>query len=138
MIISENNIEKSLTYLEKLSDEKYETLIDNIVNEQAYLSTFIQQNLDNIFKENEDIKDFAFNIYANVLYFYKSKNSEKYNIVNDIILKNILDTKKFEHNQESIGDFIYSQIVNEKFSKDDSVEILNLIAIIINCLDYKL
>lgn len=138
MIISENNIEKSLTYLEKLSDDKYETLIDNIVNEQAYLSTFIQQNLDNIFKENEDIKDFAFNIYANVLYFYKSKNSENYNIVNDIILKNILDKKKFEHNQESIGDFIYSQIVNEKFSKDDSVEILNLIAIIINCLDYKL
>ncbi len=135
MIISEKNIEKSLSYLEKLPDDKFEKLIDELVNEQAYLSTFIQQNCDNIFKENETVKDFTFNIYANILYFYKSKLGDNYKITDKETLSKVLETKNFEHNQEFIGDFIYNQIVNENFTKSESLEIINLLSIVINCLD---
>jgi len=133
MIISEKNIENNLNYLNKLPDDKYEKLIDEIITEQGYLSTFVQQNLDNIFKENEKIKDFTFNLYSNIIYFFKSKLDDKYKIIDKEILSRILELNNFEHKQEFIGDFIYNQIVNEKINKTETIEILNILSIVINC-----
>ena len=127
MIVSEKNIENYLDYLNNLSDENYEKLIDKIIDEQGYLSTFVQQNIDNIFKDNEDIKEFTFNLYSNIIYFFKSKLNDKYKIVTK-------ENKKFEHKQEFIGDFIYNQIVLKKINKKDTIEILNILGIVINCL----
>ena len=133
MIISEKNIENNLNYLNKLPDDKYEKLIDETITEQGYLSTFVQQNLDNIFKENEKIKDFTFNLYSNIIYFFKSKLDDKYKIIDKEILSRILELNNFEHKQEFIGDFIYNQIVNEKINKTETIEILNILSIVINC-----
>ncbi len=134
MIISEKNIENYLDYLNNLSDKKYEALIDKIVDEQAYLSTFVQQNLDNIFKDNTDIKDFTFNIYTNVIYFFKSKLGSNYKIVNNKILSDVLNSQNYEHKQEFIGDFIYNQIINKEINKNETFDILNILAIVINSL----
>ena len=133
MIISEKNIENNLNYLNKLPNDKYEKLIDEIITEQGYLSTFVQQNLDNIFKENEKIKDFTFNLYSNIIYFFKSKLDDKYKIIDKEILSRILELNNFEHKQEFIGDFIYNQIVNEKINKTETIKILNILSIVINC-----
>ena len=83
MEITNNNIEKALKYFDKLDDSKYETLVDNIIEEQAYLSTFVQQNLDAIFGENEQIKDLSYNLYFNILYIFKSKLADKYPIIDN-------------------------------------------------------
>jgi len=136
MIISENNIEKALNYFESLDDTKYESTVDKLLEEQAYLSTFVQQNLDNIFDEENKITDFSYNLYFTVLYMFKSKNSDKYKIVDDKILNSILKKEEFEHKQEELGDFIYTQFVESEFPKDDFLKVIGLLSVVIICLDY--
>ena len=136
MIINENNIEKALNYFESLDDTKYESTVDKLLEEQAYLSTFVQQNLDNIFDEENKITDFSYNLYFTVLYMFKSKNSDKYKIVDDKILNSILKKEEFEHKQEELGDFIYTQFVESEFPKDDFLKVIGLLSVVIICLDY--
>ena len=135
MIITENNIEKALIYFENLDDNKYENIVDNLLEEQAYLSTFIQQNLDNIFEETNKIKDFSYNLYFTILFIYKSKLADKYKIIDEKTLNIILESNNFEHQQEELGDFIYTQLVKSKFSKDDFLKVIGMLNIAIKCLD---
>jgi len=134
MLISEKNIEKSLDYFDSLNDDKFEKLVDNILEEQAYLSTFFQQNLDHFFDEDDTIKDFAYNLYFTVLYVYKSK-SKNYPIIDDKQLNKTIEKGNTEHNQEELGDFIYTQLVESEFAKDDFMKVLGLLNVVILCLE---
>ncbi len=134
MLISEKNIEKALDYFDSLDDTKFEKLVDNILDEQAYLSTFFQQNLDHFFTENEGVKDFAYNLYFTVLYVYKSK-SKNYIVINDTILNKTIEKGNTEHNQEELGDFIYTQLVESSFAKDDFMKVLGLLNVVILCME---
>jgi len=136
MDITNSNIEKSLKYFDTLSDEKYERLVDNIIEEQAYLSTFIQQNLDAFFKDDENIKDLSYNLYFNILFLYKSKLSDKYVIVDSVKLAHIIENNlEGNHNQEELGDFLFTQLVDSEYCKEDILKIIGLLNIVINCLE---
>jgi len=134
MLISEKNIEKALDYFDSIDDAKFEKLVDNILEEQAYLSTFFQQNLDHFFTENEEIKDFAYNLYFTVLYVYKSK-SKNYEAIDDTRLNKTIEKGNTEHNQEELGDFIYTQLVESDFAKDDFMKVLGLLNVVILCME---
>jgi len=134
MEITNNNIEKALKYFDKLDDSKYETLVDNIIEEQAYLSTFVQQNLDAIFGENEQIKDLSYNLYFNILYIFKSKLADKYPIIDNEKLVPIIENNNGgEHKQEELGDFLFTQLVDSEFGKEDILKVIGLLNIVINC-----
>jgi len=134
MEITNNNTEKALNYFDKLDDNKYETLVDNIIEEQAYLSTFVQQNLDAIFGENEQIKDLSYNLYFNILYLFKTKLADKYPIIDSNKLVPIIESNKAgNHNQEELGDFLFTQLVGSKFSKEDILKVIGLLNVVINC-----
>ena len=137
MTITENNIEKALTYLEKLSEEKQERLIDNLLDEQAYLSTFVQQNLDHIFEEGSEIIDFTYNLYYTVLYVFKSKLRDRYEIVDKEALAKVLEKQNFEHHQVELGDFIFTQYVVQDFSQEDFLKAIGLLNVVILCLSQK-
>ena len=134
MLISEKNIEKALDYFDSLDDKKFEKLVDTILDEQAYLSTFFQQNLDHFFEEEDTIKDLAYNLYFTVLYVYKSK-SKKYTIIDDKILNQTIEEGNTEHNQEELGDFIYTQLVESDFAKDEFMKVLGLLNVVILCFE---
>ena len=136
MEITKNNIEKALNYFDKLDDTKYEILVDKIIEEQAYLSTFIQQNLDEFYTNNESIKDLTYNLYFNILYLFKSKLADKYKIIEKNTLTPIIENNKAgEHKQEELGDFIFTQLADSEFNKNDILIIIGLLNIVINCFD---
>jgi|GEM_PF-6907660 hypothetical protein len=136
MIITENNIEKALLYFDKLDDTKYEKLIDELLQEQAYLSTFVQQNLDNIFAENENIKDISYNLYFIILHLYKAKLEHKYPIINKEKLDTFLSgNNEVTHKQEDLGDFIFTQLATSEIEKPDIIAIIGLLNIVINCFE---
>ncbi len=136
MEITNNNIEKALKYFDKLDDTKYETLVDSIIEEQAYLSTFIQQNLDAIFGENEQIIDLSYNLYFNILYLFKNKLDDKYPIIDSNKLVPIIESNNGgNHNQEELGDFLFTQLVGSEFSKEDILKVIGLLNVVINCID---
>lgn len=136
MIITDKNIEKTLNYIENLDDNKYDTIVDNLLEEQALLSTFIQQNLDDLFNDDNRIKDFTYNIYFTTLSIFKSKNSEKYIIIDTKKLNHILESQNFDHKQEELGDFIFTQYVESEFAKSDFLKVIGLLSVVIKCLDY--
>ncbi len=136
MEITNNNIEKALKYFDKLDDTKYETLVDNIIEEQAYLSTFIQQNLDAIFGKNEQIKDLSYNLYFTILYLYKNKLGDSYPIIDKEKLTAIIENNNGgNHKQEELGDFLFTQLVDSKFGKEEILKVIGLLNVVINCVD---
>ncbi len=135
MEITNKNIEKDLDYLDKLDNDKFDSIINKYLDEQAYLSTFFQQNIDNLFNENSPIIDFSFNIYFNVLFLFKSKLGKKYYIISENTLKKILSDNNKEHKQENLGDFIYAQFASQDFEKEDILKAVRLLNIIILSLD---
>ena len=136
MEITNNNIEKAINYFDKLENGKYETLVNSIIEEQAFLSTFIQQNLDAIFEKNEQIKDLSYNLYFIILYLYKLKLDNKYKIIDSNILVPLIEKNKGgDHNQEELGDFLFTQLVNSDFGKNDILKIIGLLNIVINCFE---
>lgn len=137
MQITENNIEKALQYLDKFTDADYEKLVDKIVEEQAYLSTFIQQNLENIFKDKDEIQEFAFNLYFITLYLYKTKLKDKYKIIEIDDLKKVLSQENKEFDQDELGDFLFTQLTNSFVPKEAIMKIVNLLNIIIHCVNIQ-
>jgi len=135
MEISENNINKALSYLENLKEDSYTRLIDSLVEEQAYLSTFVQQNLDYLFQEQEPLKDFTFNLYTFVLYLFKQKQGNSYPIVTKAHLEKILKLSEFDNPYENLGDFIFSQLLNQNFTKEDILQSIDLLKVVINTLE---
>jgi len=135
MEISENNINKALSYLESLNDEKHSRLIDSLIDEQAYLSTFVQQNLDYLFSDKENLKDFSFNLYAFILYIFKQKKGKSYHIVNKEKLEEILKLKEYNNPYENLGDFIFSQLLDQNFNKKDFLQAIDLLKVVINTLE---
>ena len=135
MQITEKNIEKALDYFDSLDEIKFEKLVDNLIQEQAYLSTFVQQNLDHFFEENEAIKDLAYNLFFTILYVIKSKNNNKYKIIDEQILNSIIEKGNKEHQQEELGDFIFTQLVESEFEKDDFMKVLGILNVVILCLE---
>lgn len=134
MLVSEKNIEKALDYFDSLDEKKFEKLVDNILQEQAYLSTFFQQNLDHFFAENDEIKDLAYNLFFTTLYVYKSK-AKSYLIIDDAALNKTLEKGNTEHNQEELGDFIYTQLVESEYKKEEFMKILGLLNVVILCME---
>jgi hypothetical protein len=137
MIITEKNIDKALNYFDSLNEEKFENLVDKLLDEQAYLSTFVQQNLDHFFEENEEIKDLAYNLFFTILYLFKTKFDDKYIVIDENILNTTIEKKNSEHNQEELGDFIYNQLVDSDFKKEDFLKILGILNVAILCLVSK-
>ncbi len=135
MIITENNIEKALHYLEKLTEDKQERLIEVLLDEQAYLSTFVQQNLDHIFEEDNGIVDFTYNLYFSILYIFKNKLKDQYKIVDKEVLTKILNEKNKSHHQTDLGDFIFTQYIAQDFSQESILQAVDLLRVVILCLD---
>jgi hypothetical protein len=131
--MNENFIIKQLNYFDKLDDKALNKLYDKLFSEQALLSTFMQQNLDNIFPDNEKIKDFTLNIYILLLYLFKTKLKNKYRIIDKPYLDNILNINKFENPYEDLGDFIFTQYINEDFEKNDFIDAIKLLNVVITC-----
>ncbi len=135
MNITENNIRKSLQYLEKLSGDKQERLIEQLLDEQGYLSTFVQQNLEHLFGEEEEIVDFTFNLYYTILYMFKAKQGERYLIVDKKRLEEVLQHNRFEHKQADLGDFIFTQYAAQDFPQEKFLQAIGLLNVVIVCLD---
>ncbi len=135
MKITENNIRKSLRYLEKLPGEKQERLIEQLLDEQGYLSTFVQQNLEHLFGEEDPVVDFTFNLYYTILYIFKAKQGERYTIVDKKRLVEILEHNHFEHQQDDLGDFIFTQYAAQDFPQDKMLKATGLMKVVVVCLD---
>ena len=136
MEISENNINKALAYIDGLEENAYDNLANKLMEEQAYLSTFLQQNLDYLFSDNEDIKDFASNLHIFILYLFKIKQKNKYPIIDKEKLSAILEQKEHINPYESLGDFIFSQWVSQDFAKEDFLKAIQLQNVIIVALSF--
>jgi len=131
MEITEKYINKQLDYLDKIDDESYGRLVDKTLNEQALLSTFVQQNLDNIYKNDDKIKDFTYNMYFFILFLFKNKMKNKYPVISKEHLDKILNNNNFENPFEDLGDFIFTQYLNEDFDKESFLEAISLLNVVI-------
>ena len=136
MTITEKNIEKAIAYFEGLDDDKQEKLANKLLDEQAYLSTFVQQNIDNLFPEGEQIVDFTYNIYYTILYIIQSKKKDQYTIVDKKKLVEVLEEEDYKHSQEELGDFIFTQYVAQDFEKEEFLKAIGLLNVVIKCLEY--
>ena len=136
MTITEKNIEKAIAYFEGLDDDKQEKLANKLLDEQAYLSTFVQQNIDNLFPEGEQIVDFTYNIYYTILYIIQSKKKDQYTIVDKKKLVEVLEKEDYKHSQEELSDFIFTQYVAQDFEKEEFLKAIGLLNVVIKCLEY--
>ncbi len=135
MTITEKNIEKAIAYFEGLDDDKQEKLANRLLDEQAYLSTFVQQNIDNLFGEGEQIIDFTYNMYYTILYIIQSKKKAQYTIVDKEKLTEILEKEEYNHSLEELSDFIFTQYVAQDFEKEEFLKAIGLLNVVIKCLE---
>jgi len=134
MKISEKKIEKDLKYFEGLSDEQQERLANKLLDEQAYLTTFVQQNLDNLFDEGEEIVDFTYNLYYTLLFLIRN-NLKKYRVIEKPDLEAVLAREDIRHSQEALGDFIFTQLVARGYTGDDVKKAAGLLNVVVKCFD---
>jgi hypothetical protein len=135
MTITEKNIEKAIAYFEGLNDDKQEKLANRLLDEQAYLSTFVQQNIDNLFQEGKQIVDYTYNMYYTILYIIQSKKKAQYTIIDKEKLTEILEKEEYNHSQEELGDFIFTQYVAQDFEKEEFLKAIGLLNVVIKCLE---
>jgi len=102
-------------------------------NGVLYIANSMDNNISAFDVTTEKIKDFTLNIYILLLYLFKTKLKNKYRIIDKPYLDNILNINKFENPYEDLGDFIFTQYINEDFEKNDFIDAIKLLNVVITC-----